>query len=318
MLDGMRFQLSTTPELFTTMVPLTTTTIGDVRRWHHSASRMVFGLFSLLFIFPALVWGESPSPLTPVEPPQGGTLFQKALGQLALKENAGEIADQLLQRIREDGHEMRFGEPEVRASIQDPNRIDLVFPVSLKASDLIREQLEQAARSLGGVVRPASYERRRGKIVQISSDPEILEYFHRRVAGLVFMAELVITDGSVYLCYDEDEARNSLRNPIVPVQLMWSTPKEQRVVGLGVNPSLAKARPPSSGRTTERDPGSIAVFDEPITFYVAFTIPLELAKRIKNIEGTFLQWELTELDAYSVDRTDLAMRAPCHLTAAER
>ena len=292
---------------------VTTATLSTARGQQPAPPCACVLILLLSIFFATVVSGQGTT--APAEPPKDGGLFQKALGQVAKKENARDIADKLLQSIRENGHDVLFGEPEIQASIQNPNRIDLILPVSLQASDAIKEELEETARSWDGLVKPASYERRGGMVVQISKDPEILEYFHRRVAGLVFMVQLSLNDGSVLRCYDENEARNALRNPIVPVRLMWSTPKENRIVGLGVNPALAKA---AGSRTPGLDRGSIAVFDEPITFQVRFTIPLESAKSIEYVEGTFLQWRLTELDAYSIDRATLALRSPCSVSPAER
>ena len=276
------------------------------------------GLLLLLGTLTVSAQTEKPLDSAVVENPTGDTLFQKALGQLAQKEKAKDTADVLLHAIREDGQEIVFGSPEILASIRRPDRVDIIVPVSLKASNTVKEKLEEAARTLDGLIRPASYERRLGVILQIAHDPEILEYFHRRVAALVFMAQLVLNDGSVYRCYDEDEGRNVRRNPIAPVRLMWTSPKENRVVGLGVNQSLAKTQDLGTTRTAGWDRGSIVVFEEPITFHVTFTIPLEQAKNIKDIEGKFLQWKLTELDAYSNDRTNIPMRGGCRLTEAER
>ena len=286
-----------------------------------SAFRAGGALGALVFMFTALTAHAQPakpheSPV--VESPPGDTLFQKALGQLAQKEVARDTADILLRAIRDAGQEIVFGPPEIQASMQHPERVDIIVPVSLKASDAVKAQLEEAARSLDGLIKPANYERRPGVVLQIAQDPEILEYFHRRVAGLVFMAQLVLNDGSVYRCYDEDESRNVQRNPIAPVRLMWTSPKENRIVGLGINPSLSKTQDVGMMRTAGRDRGSIVIFEESITFHVTFTIPLDQAKNIKDIEGKFMQWKLTDLDAYSSDRSNIPMRGACRVSQPER
>jgi hypothetical protein len=228
------------------------------------------------------------------------------------------MTDRLLKGIRENGHEVVFDQPDIRASLRRPDQIDLVIPVSIRATDIIKEELEEVARSQDGLVKPASYERRSGAIVQISQDPEILEYFHRRIAGLVFVTQLFLDDETVYQCFDDDEARNYLRNPIAPVRLMWSRPRENRVVELGVNPSISKGPEPPDARNAVKDRGSVMVFDDAITFRVTFTIPVEVADNIQGIEGRFVQWKLTDLDAYNIDRTVLAKRAACQISPAER
>ena len=148
-----------------------------------SAFRAVGALWALVFMFTALTAHAEPtkpheSPM--VESPPGDTLFQKALGQLAQKEITRDTADILLHAIRDAGQEIVFGPPEIQASMLHPERVEIIVPVSLKASDAVKGQLEAAARSLDGLIKPASYERRPGVVLQIANDPEILEYFHRR------------------------------------------------------------------------------------------------------------------------------------------
>jgi hypothetical protein len=275
-------------------------------------------VFVACTLFATGVLGQDPTSRGRSETSGSTDLSQKALGTLSQKRQARDITDRLLQGIRDNGHEVIFDEPEIHASLRRPETVDMVIPVSIRASDTIKEELEEVARSLDGLVKPASYERRMGAIIQIAQDPDILEYFHRRIAGLVFVTRLILDDETVYQCFDDDEARNHLRNPIAPVRLMWSKPRENRVVGLGVNPGLHKGISPSDARNGIRDRGSVMVFDDAITFHVTFTLPVEVADNIQAIEGKFVQWKLTDLDAYNIDRTVLGMRAACQISPPDR
>ncbi|MBI4401407.1 MAG: hypothetical protein HY581_07240, partial [Nitrospirae bacterium] len=130
-----------------------------------------------------------------------------AVAQSAQQPNEKAVVDRLFKKILDQGFLVTLttlDELKTQAELQEPGQFLLKVEVKLKASEAVQQALEATARELGGLSLDAVLEVDYGMIswqaraFRVSTDPQILEYFQRRVASLVFVLELGLDDGGVY------------------------------------------------------------------------------------------------------------------------
>jgi hypothetical protein len=160
--------------------------------------------------------------------------------------------------------------------LREPDQVVLKVPVTLKASETAAEALEAAARDLGGFGLDAVLEADYGivswrtRAIRISSDPQVLEHFQRRVGSLVFLLRLALDDGTVYECSTGDV----WRFPITPIRELFSYGGRPTIQGLGISPAF-----------DTKDYGFVTARSQPITFAYPVVIPEADFKRLTGVEG---------------------------------
>lgn len=118
--------------------------------------------------------------------------------------NEKQVAENLFSRIVTEGHAISLGEPTIHARLDDETLVGLSVPVTIKATEGITIAMEQTVRSLGGLISQASFRMSAvavGLVLRMGNDIEVVEYFQKRIANLVFVWTARLTDGSSIDCY---------------------------------------------------------------------------------------------------------------------
>jgi hypothetical protein len=153
----------------------------------------------------------------------------EALVRSAQDERAA--VDALFQKIVKQGHVISLGTPTSHRTKDDPDKVKLLIPVTLRVSKSIRPAMEETAQSLGGSARTTEFVRQsqyaeresQGTIIRMGKDDEVAWYFWERVSRLELVVTLALEDGQALLCNDWRENENPRHrlyletNPIVPV-----------------------------------------------------------------------------------------------------
>jgi flagellar biosynthesis GTPase FlhF len=119
---------------------------------------------------------------------KGKELHAKAEQQLAEQRNRPQKQSATLNAIFEDilhqGHEIRIGEPEVKARLEEKGQADLYFPLSITGNAAVRGRVKEGFASLGGEISNATYRK-----------------MEQRLANIWFVLEVTLADGSSRGCY---------------------------------------------------------------------------------------------------------------------
>jgi hypothetical protein len=162
------------------------------------------------------------------------------------------------------------------------------IPVTLKATDAARANLDAATKRLGGEAIEAFFEADYGIVsweaqaVRVSHEPRTLEYFQRRIGSMTFTLRLLRGDQQAYECQTKDV----WRLPITPVRQLFAYGGRASIQGLGISPEFDK-----------RDYGFIAARKNPISFIYRGTIPANEFAKIVKIEGRMVDGKSTPTDS---------------------
>jgi hypothetical protein len=234
--------------------------------------RSMFSVLTLIFLFsgPAIS-GQSG---TPAAPP----------AQMTDKT----VVDQLFQKILDQGFIVTLdplNEMKAQAEALGSSLYLLTINVTLKAAPAGRETLETIAHQLGGLSMDATLEVDVGmstlpaRVIKISKDPKITEYFQRRIGSLGFIVELSLDNGETYTCGTGDP----WRLPIAAAAKVNAFRGSGTIQYLGVSPAF-----------DTKEYGFVAVRKEPISFTYRATIPEMDFKRLTKVEGKAIVRKGTE------------------------
>ena len=264
------------------------------------------------------------------------TFFHRLVSGESLVKKAQDerhIVDALFQKIVEQGHLITIGAPTSHKIKDNPIRVKLRVPVTLRARSTIRSAIEETARSIDGETWSGEFQRSiRGirrkvnaAIIRMGADAEVAGYFQQRVSALNFVLKLHLEDGDVLVCQHWDANTYPAQeyylgtNPIAPVygvykRYGWGSLRNKDVeevfedydsIGLpeykspvrwlGKDDVLLAGSPAPLGKTFERSPESeVVVFDDVRSFTVTTVIYTALAQQIKAITGEYAEGTLQE------------------------
>jgi hypothetical protein len=237
----------------------------------------------------------------------GEMLFSNALAQLSQKENERQVVKNLLNKIIAEGYVVSLGEPTIHARAGNMKAVGLSVPITIKVTESITRAIAQTARSLGGLrsfrssIVQFNFNGRfapgdlslRGISLRMGNDLDTVAYFQNRIANLVFVMEARLTDKSSVGCYVVPN-HSMLGIPgyvgalgIDPVRVHNASSESREIIGFGSSGFYTGSDVP---KLNDGD-GFIAILEEPVSFTLETTLPLEAAKQIRSLTGKIVEGE---------------------------
>lgn len=215
---------------------------------------------------------------------RGKALFSNALEQLNKKQDEKEVLDELIEKILDYGFLIEAENPDIKVKLSAPTEADVSVTLSIKVSELIKQEFDNAVYSTGGLSIERRVDREGGawarlmvSTMKLTQDPELANMFQQRIANLKLLLGFHLGGDEILYCSMESQGLENLA-PIKSIKFS----KFGTLFGI-----VAVLREPDLGMGVED--GYIGYIDETLEIRVSATLPLSTVNQIQAFSGVFLE-----------------------------